>query len=84
MVCGQKPQYDCKIFYKFCFKYIEKGGEPMMEERYLILKMLLKLTEVKGGRLGLVLLKVHNRLPTEVLDYFLILVTKLYDAKIIE
>ena len=56
----------------------------MMQESYIILKMLLKLTEVKGGRLGLVLLKIENRLPTEVLDYFLILVTKLYDAKIID
>jgi hypothetical protein len=84
MVCGQKPQYDCKIFYKFCFKYTEKGCEPMLETIFLILKMLLKFIEVKGGRLGLVLLKIENRLPTEVLDYFLILVTKLYDAKIIE
>lgn len=56
----------------------------MLEESYIILKMLLKFIEVKGGRLGLVLLKIKNRLPTEVLDYFLILITKLYDAKIID
>ena len=83
-MCVVKNQNVFKTVFTNCFKYIEKGCEPIMEERYLILKMLLKLTEVKGGRLGLVLLKIENRLPTEVLNYFLILITKLYDAKIIE